>query len=188
MKIINVLGCAAFSFLLLTGCKQGSNESPKDAKAQDSLQNTEKAVSSAPASGITEKATFQIEGMTCQMGCANTIQNKLAKLEGVSSATVDFETKTATVEFDNGQQNPTSIKETVEKIADGAYKVENMTTSKESAMVFQEKKKDKKAACCSKDSKKDGKSCGDAHGKEATSKDMKSGKCCSKGEKATKTA
>lgn len=188
MKIFNVLGCAAFSIALLTGCKQGSNESKQQADSQDSLLHSNKEVSSAQASGVIEKATFQIEGMTCAMGCAQTIENKLAKMEGVSHAKVDYETKTATVEFDNGLQNPVQIKETVEKIANGAYQVENMTTNKESAMVFQEKKQSKKAACCSKDSKKEGKSCKEGHEKTTTAKASKSGSCCSKGDKAPKAA
>ena len=37
------------------------------------------------------KAEFGIEGMTCAMGCAKTIEKKMAKMDGVKSAKVDFE-------------------------------------------------------------------------------------------------
>ena len=37
------------------------------------------------------KSEFNIEGMTCAMGCAKTIENKLAHTNGVKSVTVDFE-------------------------------------------------------------------------------------------------
>ena len=188
MKLTNTLGCIALSALFFVSCKQNSNEQSAKENGNDTLKKTEQTTASAQASGIKEKATFQIEGMTCAMGCAKTIEGKLAKLDGVSSAKVDFESKTATVEFDNGKQNPESIKETVEKIANGAYKVENMTSNKESAMVFQEKKQDKKASCCAKDAKKEGKSYGDKEAKNTVSKDKKEGSCCAKDKKSTKTA
>ena len=46
------------------------------------------------------KSEFNIEGMTCAMGCAKTIENKLAHTNGVKSVTVDFEKTLATIEFD----------------------------------------------------------------------------------------
>lgn len=73
------------------------------------------------------KAEFTIEGMTCQIGCANTIQKKLAKMEGVKSAKVDFESKLAMVEFDNAKQTTTTLKETITNVAD-VYKVKDMKT------------------------------------------------------------
>src|SRR5690606_23374741 len=83
------------------------------------------------------------------------IEGKLAKMDGIKSAEVDFDTKTATVEFDDAKQNTDAIKKMVEEIANGAYKVENVNVSKEMAMLFQEDKTDQKK-CCS--SHKDGKS------------------------------
>jgi len=73
------------------------------------------------------KAEFTIEGMTCQIGCANTIQKKLAKMEGVKSAKVDFEKKLAMVEFDDAKQTTVTIEETVANVAD-VYKVKDMKT------------------------------------------------------------
>lgn len=45
-------------------------------------------------------AEFTIEGMTCAMGCAKTIETNLSKTEGVAHAAVDFDSKTARVKFD----------------------------------------------------------------------------------------
>ena len=39
---------------------------------------------------------FTVEGMSCS-GCANSVQNKLAELEGVERVVVDFDTKAAVV-------------------------------------------------------------------------------------------
>ncbi|MFQ3341398.1 MAG: mercuric ion binding protein [Flavobacteriaceae bacterium] len=45
-------------------------------------------------------AKLRIEGMTCAIGCAATIEKKLQKTSGISSVKVDFETKTAWVTYD----------------------------------------------------------------------------------------
>jgi periplasmic mercuric ion binding protein len=63
--------------------------------------------------------SFKIEGMTCQMGCANAIESKLSALEGVKEAKVDFENKTATVSFDKTKQNKISLVKTIEAVAGG---------------------------------------------------------------------
>jgi Cu+-exporting ATPase len=65
--------------------------------------------------------------MTCAVGCAASIQKKIAKMEGVKSATVDFDRKLAMVEYDNAKVTPTSLEETVAKVAD-IYIVSDMKT------------------------------------------------------------
>jgi len=63
------------------------------------------------------------------MGCAATIEQKLSKMDGVEKAKVDFDSKTATISFDPAKQTTKSFVETVEKIADGAYKVSDVKSS-----------------------------------------------------------
>ena len=71
-----------------------------------------------------ETASFTIEGMTCEVGCAKTIESKLTGTDGVSEATVDFETKVATVKFDKTKQSVETLTKTVEKVGGGdLYKV-----------------------------------------------------------------
>ena len=71
-----------------------------------------------------ESANFKIDGMTCAMGCAKTIEKKLAAMEGVQKATVDFETKEAVVDFDATIQSKESLAKAIEAAADGkTYKV-----------------------------------------------------------------
>ena len=106
----------AISGLLLTSCKETASE-PTD----EATTTTKKTVAAAVQP---ETASFNIEGMTCAMGCAKTIEKELADLDGVQSATVDFETKTATVEFDGTKQSTESLVKVVEATADGTtYKV-----------------------------------------------------------------
>ena len=46
-------------------------------------------------------ALVSIEGMTCAMGCAKAIESNLTDLEGIKTASVDFKSKLATIEFKN---------------------------------------------------------------------------------------
>lgn len=71
-----------------------------------------------------ETASFTIEGMTCEIGCAKTIEGKLSETEGVGEAKVDFESKIATVKFDKTKQTIESLTKTIEKVGGGdLYKV-----------------------------------------------------------------
>lgn len=74
-----------------------------------------------------QKISFTVEGMTCAVGCAKTIQEELSALDGVQKATVDFEKKTATVSFDKTIQTPEDLTKVVEKTGDGkTYTVSNV--------------------------------------------------------------
>lgn len=174
MKTLKGISLLFMAAALMVSCKQTSNEQ----KETVTTESTEK-VASTEVAGTMQKATFQVEGMSCAVGCAKVIEGKLAKMDGMKSAKVDFDSKTATVEFDDAKQNTDAIKKMVEEIANGAYKVNNVNVSKEMAMVFQDDKTDQKK-CCS--SHKDGKSCGDKK-----SSDKKKDGCCKdkKDKKAT---
>lgn len=116
-KATLVLALAAITF---TSCK---NE-------EKTAENATSTAATAPKKEIAaenlETASFEIEGMTCAMGCAATIEKKLAETEGVKEAKVDFETKTATVAFDKTVNNQETLTKIVEAVADGkSYTVAN---------------------------------------------------------------
>ncbi|WGD36037.1 heavy metal-associated domain-containing protein [Olleya sp. YS] len=73
------------------------------------------------------KAEFKIEGMTCPMGCAKTIEKKMAKMEGVKSAVVDYDRQLAMVEYDEAIVTPATLESTVTGVSD-TYKVKDMQT------------------------------------------------------------
>ena len=52
-----------------------------------------------PASGLTETVSLTVENMTCAT-CPIAVRKALERVDGVQSAQVDFETKTATVTYD----------------------------------------------------------------------------------------
>jgi Cu+-exporting ATPase len=73
-------------------------------------------------------AEFTIKGMTCAMGCAKTIEKKLAKTDGILSAKVDFENELASVEFDADKIDKNALNKIVTGVSD-TYSVNNMKIS-----------------------------------------------------------
>ena len=111
----------AVSSILFLSCNKNEVEQSKATTESTSTKNKIMAVVKP------QTATFTIEGMTCAIGCAKTIQEKLAAMDGVQKATVDFDKKTATVEFDASKLTPAKLLEAVETTGDGkTYKVSNM--------------------------------------------------------------
>lgn len=64
---------------------------------------------------VSERADLPIEGMTCA-SCANTIERRLAKQPGVTSANVNFATKVATVKYDPAATGPEQLAKAVDDI------------------------------------------------------------------------
>ncbi|TYB70707.1 heavy-metal-associated domain-containing protein [Bizionia gelidisalsuginis] len=90
------------------------------------------------------KAEFKIEGMTCAIGCAKTIEKKISKMEGVKSVAVDFDRELAMVEYDEAKVTPASLETTVTGVSD-TYTVKDI----KSVTAFS------KAKSCDKDCCKD---------------------------------
>ena len=67
-------------------------------------------------------AKLSIEGMTCAIGCAVTIEKKLQRTYGIVSAKVDFETNTGWVTYDATMLNLDKISSVV-KSTGTAYSV-----------------------------------------------------------------
>ena len=126
---------------------------------------------------IYAKAEFGIEGMTCAMGCAKTIEKKIAKMEGVKSAKVDFDTRLAMVEYDDAKVTPTSLEEAVGSVG-GAYSVKDMKTV-ETFSTDKNCGADCKMACCADKKVGDAQASGD---KKSCDADCKKA-CCAKKEK-----
>lgn len=120
MKITKTILALAFVSLLTVSCK-------KEAEAKDVAAEKETAAPKKEvviAAENVQTASFEIEGMTCAIGCAKTIEEELGALDGVQKATVDFDSKKATVVFDKTIQNQESLTKVVEATADGkTYKV-----------------------------------------------------------------
>lgn len=142
MKTLKKLVALLVFCSVVIACK---NEQPEVKTVQ---VDTETAKASIDPNAKIAMAEFTIEGMTCAMGCAKTIEKKLAKMEGVKSATVDFDKKLAMVSYDEAKVTTESLEETVKKTGE-TYSVKDMKTVDESPA---------KKACaddCNKDCCKD---------------------------------
>ena len=78
---------------------------------------------------ILEKAFVKvtIEGMTCAIGCATKIEQNLQKTSGVTSVTLNFESKTAWIVYDSHHLNINSIAKVVNQSGE-AYDVSEIVS------------------------------------------------------------
>jgi mercuric ion binding protein len=124
MNFTKSIAIIALSGLLFASCKDNKTEVKlKTASTETTAPKVKKEI----AAENLQTANFTIEGMTCAVGCAATIQEELTVLDGVQTAKVDFDKKLATVTFDKTVQTPESLAKIVQATGDGkTYKVSNM--------------------------------------------------------------
>ena len=123
MKVIYTFIAVAITSSIFLSCKDTQSNSPLKTEKSEVTKPLNKAAVKP------EIASFNIEGMTCAIGCAKTIESKLSKMDGIQKASVDFENKQATVEFDASVVTPEKLVEAVEGTGDGeTYKVSNIKT------------------------------------------------------------
>ncbi|MBY8911391.1 copper-exporting P-type ATPase CopA [Bacillus sp. YC2] len=89
---------------------------------------------------VTEKTDFQIEGMTCA-ACANRIEKRLNKIEGVDSAPVNFALETVTVEYNPKTVTAADLKDTVAKLG---YRLEEKREGEEGSAETHKQKEQRK--------------------------------------------
>lgn len=117
MKIQKIIFVFALISFLAVSCK---NEAKKD--NSDKKEEIAKKV---------EEASFNISGMTCEIGCAKTIASKLSKKEGVINAKVIFNDSTAVVKYDAAKTNKKDLIAFIDGIADGnTYKTSEVGNKK----------------------------------------------------------
>lgn len=123
MKYIKSLAIFFLATLLLVSCKEKLAETNSEATKETKVIKAKKEIAAVNL----QTASFTIKGMTCEIGCAKTIEEELNGLDGVKSATVNFEKELATVSFDKTVLDSEKITKVVEATSDGkSYKVSNM--------------------------------------------------------------
>lgn len=108
MKSKSIFLSLVLSSLLIWSC----SDEPKKLKNED------------VKSGVLQMAeiqtvSFAVSGMTCEIGCAKTIQSKLSKKEGVIDVRVVFIDSIATVSFDGSKTSSIDISSFISGIAGG---------------------------------------------------------------------
>jgi len=113
-KIIIVLLVGTFLF--------SCGENKPQSKAQKSIVKKEQLAENLKSIEV------NIEGMTCEIGCARTIQSKLSKVNGVTYAKVNFDTKKGIFTYDANKLNKEDIVKKIDGIAGGdIYKATKTT-------------------------------------------------------------
>ena len=84
-----------------------------------------------------EKLELSITGMTCA-ACSARVEKRLNKLTGVQEATVNLATGRATVQYMPGLTDPTTLRQTIEKLGYGASWVEDVDQDQEGQARQQE--------------------------------------------------
>ena len=125
MNFTKSIAAIVLAGLLFVSCKKNAEETTTATTV--STETTAPKVKKEIAAANLQTASFKVEGMTCAIGCAKTIESELSDLDGVQKATVDFDKKLATVTFDKTVQNPENLTKVVQATGDGkTYKVSNM--------------------------------------------------------------
>ncbi|WP_212936640.1 heavy metal translocating P-type ATPase [Bacillus hominis] len=95
--------------------------------AKTNPQQFKEKVESLGYSIVSDKAEFTVSGMTCA-ACANRVEKRLNKLEGVNKATVNFALESATVDFNPDEISVNDMKSTITKLG---YKLEVKSDEKD---------------------------------------------------------
>lgn len=137
MKTKKILFSVAIALFILTGCKSEAKKETLPVNKQN--------------------VSLAISGMTCEIGCAKTIQSKLSKKEGVLNAKVIFKDSIANVEFDANTTSKKDLIAFVDGIAGGElYKAsENAKSCNGKNNANCTNKKDCKKEECTADKKCD---------------------------------
>lgn len=169
MKVFKNLIIITVLMLVVVACK---NNAEPEVKTVEVAKANKDIASALDPNATYAKVEFNIKGMTCAMGCAKTIEKKMAKMEGVKMAKVDFDKELAMVEYDESKVTPSSLEEAVAKVSD-IYKVEDLKIVDAFSAEKKPCKEDCKMACCKDKTEAD---------KMACAKDCK--KDCCKDKKA----
>ncbi len=81
--------------LLAQSCSESAVASPQDKTVKVEAEWT--------------SMNMNIEGMTCAMGCAKTIEHKLNKTDGIGDAKVDFSNKMAMITYDKNTMSENDV-------------------------------------------------------------------------------
>lgn len=120
MNLSKLIVSLTLASVLLVSCK----EKLQDANVATAKITMPPKVKKQIVTANLQTASFTIEGMTCAMGCAKTIEQELSGLDGVQKARVDFDKKLGTVTYDKTIQTVASLTKVVQATGDGStYKV-----------------------------------------------------------------
>ena len=115
MKTLKFISLFIIACFILTSCSSEKKQVLKTASISINKQQVSLAIS----------------GMTCEVGCAKTIQSKLSKKEGVLTANVIFKDSLANIEFNANATSKKDLVAFVDAIAGGNLYKASVSSKKE---------------------------------------------------------
>ena len=86
---------------------------------KESLNKEKASTKKEQVAANLKSVAVDIEGMTCEIGCARTIQSKLSKVDGVTYAKVNFEAKKGIFTYDSNKLSKNDIVQKINGVAGG---------------------------------------------------------------------
>jgi mercuric ion binding protein len=101
-----------------------------DAKKQNSIEKS--GIEKQEVAANYKTIEVEIEGMTCEIGCAKTIESKLSKTEGITYSKLSFEDNAGKFTFDENKISQEDIAKKIAGIGGGSlYKATKITEIEE---------------------------------------------------------
>ncbi len=117
MKLINKILYVTILSVFFVAC---GNDKPQ---TENAIVKTEKLLTEN-----LKNVEVQIQGMTCEIGCARLIQSKLYKADGIKFAKVSFADSVGNITYDANRISDKEIKNIIQNVAGGdLYKVIEIT-------------------------------------------------------------
>ncbi|UCS92214.1 cation transporter [Echinicola marina] len=113
-KTVLVFTFSLGALLIANGARAQSQEKEKAPKMEQIEKNT-------------TRLELKVEGMSCQSGCANGIDNMLKKQKGILSSETLFDTSSSVIRYDS---RVISEKDIIALIEDRGFKVKKKTDKK----------------------------------------------------------
>lgn len=128
-SLIQVVAVSVISLSLFNSCNTTPEQKTISIHEQMEASATNKKVEASEVLAENKvEVKMGVEGMTCAMGCAKYIEDKVGNMNGVVASVVDFEEKIATFEFDKTVTSPEEIESFINNIHEGQYKAKIATS------------------------------------------------------------
>lgn len=135
------------SALTFNSCDSKKEESKKEEdKKEEANLETETSQHKIKANSL---ADISISGMVSEVNCVGSVKKLLSAMIGVTEIEIDFQSATeinhAKVKFDNTKINDQEMVMAIEKLNDGAYRVEEVEVKKlnEKSVICKKKSEEK---------------------------------------------
>lgn len=124
-----ILSSAIAVSIIVSSCGEKKEEKKEDSKEESAFLNSS-------SKGIIPNmfADISISGMVCEMNCVSSVKTLLTEMVGVTEIEIEYNTESklnhARIKFNTAQVSDEQMVDAIEKLNDGAFKVEKVDLKK----------------------------------------------------------